>query len=735
MATAPKASNALLEAALSYAAKGLPVFPCHHETKEPLVRHGFKDASVDNEVIGRWWLRWPDAMIGMPTGAMTGFWALDVDDPPAFEAACKIDLPATRRTDTGKGYHLLWKFDPERPVRNAQRHPRRGWPLAALPGAEVRGEGGYVIVPPSVHPSGREYRWHDSATVVDPPEALLRIVRRPRVDNDNKHDNRTARGANPNRAERDTAYGLAALDAECRAIREAGDGEQEAALHEAAIKIGSLVAGGELNKATARNQLIAAGLALHSFDPRNPWSPELITTKVDGGMAFGAQSPRSAPPRASDGVLLDDFRAYMPTHSYFFVPTGELWPASSVNARIAPVPLVDRQGKPLLDENGKPKTIKAATWLDEHRPVEQVTWAPGEPQVIENRLMSDGGWFNKPGCNVFNQYRPPCLRSGDAGQASPWVDHIKRVYPDDAEHLIRWLAHRTQRPEEKINHALVMGGSQGIGKDTILEPVKAAIGPWNFAEVSPQHLLGRFNSFVKSVILRISEARDLGDIDRFAFYDHMKTYTAAPPDVLRVDEKHLREYSALNVCGVIITSNHKSDGIYLPADDRRHYVAWSDAAREDFSANYWNDLYGWYRQGGTEHVGAYLRCLDLGDFDAKAPPPKTDAFWDIVGANRTPEEAELSDALEKLGWPDAVTISRVASYAVDEFREFLLDRRNARRVPHRFEECGYVQARNPSAQDGLFKVDGKRCVIYAKKALSRREQLAAAERLAYPGQG
>ncbi len=100
-----------------------------------------------------------------------------------------------------------------------------------------------------------------------------------------------------------------------------------------------------------------------------------------------------------------------------------------------------------------------------------------------------------------------------------------------------------------------------------------------FSEVSPQHLLGRFNGYLKSVILRVSEARDLGDVDRFAFYDHMKAYTAAPPDVLRVDEKHLREYSVPNVCGVIITSNHKSDGIYLPADDRRHFVAWSPLSK------------------------------------------------------------------------------------------------------------------------------------------------------------
>src|SRR6202008_3597162 len=109
--------------------------------------------------------------------------------------------------------------------------------------------------------------------------------------------------------------------------------------------------------------------------------------------------------------------------------------------------------------------------------------------------------------------------------------------------ILAWLAHRVQHPKQKINHALVLGGGQGVGKDTMLEPVKQAIGSWNFSEASPTQALGRFNPFLKSVILRISEARDLGEFDRFAFYDHMKSYIAAPPDVLRIDEKHIREYS------------------------------------------------------------------------------------------------------------------------------------------------------------------------------------------------
>jgi hypothetical protein len=425
---------------------------------------------------------------------------------------------------------------------------------------------------------------------------------------------------------------------------------------------------------------------------------------------------------APEGVTIDDLFSYMPMHRYIFAPTGDMWPASSVNARIGPIEVG-------TDEKGNPKYKSASAWLDENRHVEQMTWAPGLPMLIRDRLIAEGGWIERNGVMTFNLYRSPTLKHGDAAKAEPWIDHLRKVFGDDADHIIRWLAHRVQRPHEKINHALVLGGSQGIGKDTLLEPVKHAVGPWTFCEVSPQQGLGRFNGFVKSVILRISEARDLGDVDRFKFYDHMKAFTAAPPDVLRVDEKNLREHSVVNVTGVIITTNHKSDGIFLPADDRRHFVAWSELTKEDFTPQYWNDLWDWYHRGGNGHVAAYLASLDLVGFDPKAPPPKTAAFSAIVDANRAPEDAELADVLDNLGNPDVVTINRIAAEAPAGFQAWILDRKNRRQIPHRMERCGYGPFRNDGAKDGMWKINGQRQVVYAKDVLPIRERFAAVDEL------
>jgi hypothetical protein len=431
----------------------------------------------------------------------------------------------------------------------------------------------------------------------------------------------------------------------------------------------------------------------------------------------GAADARA--PDCDAGVSINDFVAYMPQHSYIFMPARELWPAVSVNARVP---------SPGLDADGKP--IAAASWLDVHRPVEQMTWAPGKPMLIRDKLIADGGWIDQPGCTVFNLYKPPIVKPR-TGEVSPWLDLINKNYPHEADRVLAFLAHRVQRPDEKINHALVLGGAVGIGKDTILEPVKQAVGPWNFAEVSPKQVFGRFNGFLKSVILRVSEALDLGDHDRYAFHDHMKVYIAAPPDVMRVDEKNIREYSVPNLSGVIITTNHKTDGLFLPNDDRRHLVLWSNLNKDDFTPEYWHDLYSWYANGGHEYVAHYLANLDISGFNPKEPPPKTQAFWEIVNANRAPEDSELADVLDALGRPDVLSLSDLPTHASvlhPAFAEWLKDRKNRRNIPHRFEDCGYVAVPNPTDTEGRWKINGTRHTIYGKASLTVNDRLAAARK-------
>jgi len=443
---------------------------------------------------------------------------------------------------------------------------------------------------------------------------------------------------------------------------------------------------------------------------------------------------------APSGVNLDNFFSLMnKTGSrYIYAPCRDFWPATTVNARIPPVVLLDANGQPLVDSNGKIIKLPANKWLDKYRPVEVLTWTPGQPMQIPDRLISLGGWIKRTRVSCFNLYRPPRIKLGDPSKAEFWLAHILRILPNDAAHIVAYFAHRVQRPEDKINHALVLAGPPGIGKDTILEPLKHAVGEWNFLDATPKDLFAPFNSFARSVILRINEAHDLGETDRFKFYQRLKIYSASPPQVLRVNEKNIPEHYLPNVCAPIITTNHKTDGLYLPADDRRTYVAWSDCEKEEFEQDFWKKIWGNYRNGGFENIAAYLHSYDLSHFDPKAPPPKTAAFWEIVNVSIAPEDAELADLIDTLGKRDAngnlieavkaLTIPELIAKAQGEISDWIANRGNRRSLPHRLARCGYTVMPNPDRpKDGLWKCNGTRQAIYVRSDMSAEKRLAAAK--------
>jgi hypothetical protein len=184
--------SALGQAALKLAAKDFAVFPLRPRTKEPYsddkffkTAGGYKCATRDSELIEFWWRREPEANIGLATGSVSGIWILDVDGDQGREALATLEeqhgqLPPTvevitpgkidKKTGvhTGKGLHLYFRYPLGRDIRNAQDH-------ADL---HVRGNGGYVLVPPSAHPDGGNYAWSvDSAdTFADAPEWLINLI-------------------------------------------------------------------------------------------------------------------------------------------------------------------------------------------------------------------------------------------------------------------------------------------------------------------------------------------------------------------------------------------------------------------------------------------------------------------------------------------------------------------------------------------------------------------------------
>jgi len=382
--------------------------------------------------------------------------------------------------------------------------------------------------------------------------------------------------------------------------------------------------------------------------------------------------------------------------------------------------------------------IPMSVWLAKNRSVEKLVWAPGMPEFIRGKLAVDGGWVEKEGATSLNTYRPPNPRLGDPSQATRWTEHWHKLYPAaEAEYIIAWFAWRVQRPEVMINHALLLSGAPKIGKDTLLEAVVKTVGEWNFRSIKLNDLVSKKNDYLQTIILRVNEARDVGEqgtVDRYRLYDHIKDTLTAPPSTLRVNIKYVPEFEIMKCLGMVITTNHR-DAFYLPADDRRFFVAFSERRGEEFPAAYWNEFWGWYQAGGFEHVAAYLFTHDLSNFDPKAEPPKTDAFWTMVNMDRGGEHGEIADAIDQLKdkngrRPEALTLDQLIAKA--PALESLRDKTKRTRIRRRLEDSGYVVVVNPAARksDGQWHIKGRCQTIYARIDLNLKQRLTVAKNLA-----
>jgi hypothetical protein len=167
----------VLNTALQFADNGWPVFPCNPMDKRPLTKHGFKDATFNAATIKSWWAQWPNAMLGVPMGKVSGIFCVDLDRKQGGDdgvASWQVlvaqhgPAPNTRTHVTpSTGQHYIFRF--QSGIRNI--------PLGKLAsGIEIKGEGGYIIMPPSKMADGREYHGNE-AEITAAPAWLLGMMR------------------------------------------------------------------------------------------------------------------------------------------------------------------------------------------------------------------------------------------------------------------------------------------------------------------------------------------------------------------------------------------------------------------------------------------------------------------------------------------------------------------------------------------------------------------------------
>ena len=156
-------------------APGMPLPPGRTEAdvgKFPLMPwKEFQERQPTEEEIRSWAAWWPNANLAVVTGKISGVIVLDVDGQVGAQTLSGLPpIPETGRSSTGRGEHIWFKH-PGGVISNL---------VGFLPGLDLRGDGGYVVVPPSVHSSGRPYAWThpDGTTLADPPEWLLELIQR-----------------------------------------------------------------------------------------------------------------------------------------------------------------------------------------------------------------------------------------------------------------------------------------------------------------------------------------------------------------------------------------------------------------------------------------------------------------------------------------------------------------------------------------------------------------------------
>lgn len=298
----------MLDDALAYAARGLPVFPCRETqdkaagSKAPYLRGesrpGAHDgghwlASFDAARIRQWWRRWPHALIGLPTGLRSSCVVVDLDPRSADLADMVVALrgflggslrePAVAITQSG-GAHLFYRYPAQTrlaalsvvKVENRTNlfrafldHAEVSADLAHI---DVRAEGGYVIAAPSIMADGKTYYWRRAPEIdadglwslPDMPQALLELIcglRKPRAVVEEEERRATAaRSYRPWQGVGDArvrAYVQATIAGALEAARNAGAGNRNAAVHWAACRLSAFVRGGQISRGEAESLLLA----------------------------------------------------------------------------------------------------------------------------------------------------------------------------------------------------------------------------------------------------------------------------------------------------------------------------------------------------------------------------------------------------------------------------------------------------------------------------------------------
>jgi hypothetical protein len=655
------ANDRWIHYALKYAEMGFPVLPLHSITeratctcgridckspgKHPRLSNGLKDATTDKNVLYDWFKKWPGANIGIRTGEISGLFVIDVDpghggDDSLIRLKSELGgMPDDVVQVTGSGgSHIFFKY-----AGAACRSTTN-----FLPGIDLRGDGGYVVVEPSNHMTGGSYFFDGGL-----PESVDRVPALP--------DKLLAKLRKKNQVVPIRTENAAQLPAvEVKKIRTA---------------LG-FVAGFD-----DRDQWLDVGMALHSTgvgaqafglwcewsqqsdkynlaDQRRVWDSFKQGGGINLATLFGiakhngwsmpdkspapSEKPKRKPntPPVIDNNHFQRF-VFLKNHNRIFdtVTRNELSRDGFDGAFLHVFP--DHKPSTLFLKN--PLTVK----------VDGLIYLPGE---TENPIRRGGAEY-------WNIWRDPEIKlpsESTREDVEPWLEHLNYLYPNQIEqqHVLNWMAFTLQFPMTKINHALLIAGTSRVGKDMLLNPLRFDLGDANVCEPPAGELKETFTDYLHHSKLVIFQEIQL--FEGLNLENKLKPMLAAPPDMLRVRLFGRGFYETPNIVQAIFMSNYR-DALHISEGDGRYFAVWTDAQPQD--KEYYANLAQWLDRGGNGLVVRWLLDRDLCAFNPKQPAPITQFKSELMVTSKSPLRHQLEDMIAAGDYPANVDCLRSADVA------------------------------------------------------------------------
>lgn len=307
----------------------------------------------------------------------------------------------------------------------------------------------------------------------------------------------------------------------------------------------------------------------------------------------------------------------------------------------------------------------ADDWLqhDARVDVEGTTFRPNAPRITENL-------HGRPSVNMWS---PPKIAElpvplGWEHAAQVFVAHMEYLIPDPVErnNVVRWLAHRVQRPEVLPGwHVLLVAeGAQGTGRNWLARCMKSLL-PEHTVEALPlkRILDGNFNGELDRAVLGIVDEIREGGGDYWKHAETLKSFLSEKTRV--INQKYRVPYEVQNFLGVLMFSNH-IDALPIPEEDRRHYVARCTTTPKP--AEYFDLIYDALKNPATLRcIYEHLMTVDLRGFAIEGRAPESDVKREMIAESRADEETELRRIIAE--WPSDVMRSATLRAMLQSFRD------------------------------------------------------------------